>query len=94
LLRSATDTAEMPRLYYWLAVSDRSLNYQFFDSLSRRYLEQCVEQYPAHAYGQKCLAEYETLVTTSFSGSAGTFVPVQIQQRLDTMRHRVKGVQR
>ncbi len=92
LLGSAADAAEMPRLYYWLAVSDRALNYQFFDSLSRRYLEQCIAQYPAHAYGQKCLSEYETLVTTSFSGSAGTFVPVQIQQRLDTMRNRVKGV--
>ena len=92
LLRSTTDAAEMPRLYYWLAVSDRSLNYQFFDSLSRRYLEQCIEQYPAHAYGQKRQQEYETLVTTSFSGSAGTFVPVQIRQRLDTMRNRVKGV--
>jgi soluble cytochrome b562 len=90
LLRSQVDTAELPRLYYWLAVSDRSLNYQFFDSLSRRYLEQCIQQYPTHAYSQKCLEEYEALVTTSFSGSGGTFVPMEVQQRLDRMRDRVK----
>jgi hypothetical protein len=80
------DSDELPGLYYWLAVSDRSLEYPYYDSLTRRYLESCIEEHPGSAYAAPCLAEYEALVLASYAGSGGIFVPDDVQQRLDTLR--------
>ena len=80
---------DLPGLFYWLAVSDRSLAYPYYDSLTRRYLESCIEAYPGSAYGQRCLDEYEALVLASYGGSGGVFVPDDVQQRLDTLRREV-----
>ena len=82
---------EMPQLLYWLAVSDRSLHYRFYESLSRRYLDRCIRDYPDHAYARKCFDEYELLMIVSYSGSGGINVPVEIQQELNELRAIVYG---
>ncbi|MCB1644359.1 MAG: hypothetical protein KDI36_02855 [Pseudomonadales bacterium] len=75
-----------PELLYWLSVSDRQLHYQFYDSLSRRYLEQCMENWPDSPWATRCLEEYEMLVMVSWSGSGGTFVPPEVRERLGHYR--------
>ncbi|XOV86304.1 MAG: hypothetical protein ACFHX7_15200 [Pseudomonadota bacterium] len=77
---------DIPRLLYWLAVSDRALHYRFYNSLSRGYLEQCILQHADHPYARRCLDEYEMLVLVSFSGSGGTNIPIEVQQRLGELR--------
>jgi hypothetical protein len=66
---------EVPRLLYWLAVSDRALHYRFYDSLSRHYLEQCMREHTDHAFTKECFKEYEMLMVVSFSGSGGVYLP-------------------
>ncbi len=80
---------DVPRLLYWLAVSDRALHYRFYNSLSRGYLEQCILHHADHPYASRCLDEYEMLVLVSFSGSGGTNIPVEVQDRLGELRRTV-----
>lgn len=88
LVRGAKES-EVPKLLYWLAVSDRALHYRFYSSLSKAYLEQCIERHPQDTYARRCLQEYEMLVLVSFSGSGGTHVPVEVQERLTELRRLV-----
>ena len=84
LLKS--ENADLPQIYYWLAVIDRELQYRFYGSLSRAYLERCVNEFPGDEYATRCLDEYELLVLISFSGSSGTFVPYEVNERIQAMR--------
>lgn len=77
---------DLPKIYYWLAVTDRELQYRFYGSLSRAYLETCVTDFPGDPYATRCLDEYEFLVLISFSGSSGTHVPPEILERINEMR--------
>lgn len=77
---------DMPRLLYWLAMSDRSLQFKFYDGLSRLYLLECITGYPDHPYAKRCFYEYELLMVVSFSGSAGMTIPGDVQQELDALR--------
>jgi len=85
-LSGASSGPNVPKLLYWLAVSDRALQYRFYSSLSRGYLEQCIEGHPKDPYAKRCLEEYEMLVLVSFSGSSGTHVPYEVQARLNELR--------
>lgn len=85
-LQSNEGQSNLPQIYYWLAVADRELQYRFYGSLSRAYLEACVTQFPGDPFATSCMDEYEFLVLISFSGSAGTFVPPEVNQRIQDMR--------
>lgn len=81
----------VPGLLYWLGVSDRALHYRFYNSLSRGYLEHCIEGYPGNPYAEACLDEFEMLVVVSFSGSGGTEVPLEVRKRVEELRRLVYG---
>lgn len=86
MLAQYPESAEVPRLLYWLAVSDRALHYRFYNSLSRAYLERCIIDFTDHPYARECVDEYEFLVLVSFSGSGGTLVPDDVRERLAELR--------
>jgi cytochrome c553 len=86
LLRANTEKEDAAYLLYWLALSDRALNYRFYDSLSRHYLVQCIRGYPNHEMAKECYKEYEMLMIVSFSGSGGVFLPVDAQKELNVLR--------
>ncbi len=77
---------DLPVLLYWQAVADRSTHFQFYESLSRRYLERCMREYPRHAYARKCFDEFELLMIVSFSGSGGVNIPVEIREEINELR--------
>lgn len=77
---------DLPQVYYWLAVTDRELQYRFYGSLSRAYLESCVVDFPKSPWAPRCLDEYEFLALISFSGSAGTNIPPEVYERIEEMR--------
>lgn len=77
---------DLPQIYYWLAVTDRELQYRFYGSLSRAYLESCVVDFPKSPWAPRCLDEYEFLTLISFSGSAGTNIPPEVYERIEEMR--------
>ncbi len=77
---------EMPRLFYWLALCDRAIGYDFYFSLADLYLEECVLGHAEHPYAGKCMDEYEQYISHLYSGSAGTFIPEEIHEELKGMR--------
>jgi cytochrome c553 len=81
---------DLPQIYYWLAVTDRELQFRFYGSLSRAYLESCVVDFPKSPWAPRCLEEYEFLVLISFSGSAGTNIPPEVSERIEEMRKLLK----
>ena len=85
-LQAEPGRRNLPRIYYWLAVIDRELQYRFYGSLSHAYLEACMIDFPSDPYATRCLDEYEFLVLISFSGSSGTHVPPEVLERLNEMR--------
>lgn len=91
LLAQDPTSKEVPRLLYWLAVSDRALQYRYYNALSTAYLERCIESYPSHPYAKSCLEEYEFLVLINFSGSGGTRVPLDVQDRINELRAAITG---
>ena len=93
LLMEDKNEKNLPQIYYWLAVTDRELQYRFYGSLSRAYLETCVTEFPQHPFASRCLNEYELLVLISFSGSSGTYVPSEVNERIQAMRSLIKTSQ-
>ena len=91
LLRAQPGTASTPQILYWLAVSDRALQYRFYNSLSRRYLTQCIRDYPGHPYAQECFKEYEMMMIVSFSGSGGVYLPDEAIEEIESLRKVVYG---
>ena len=89
LMRIYPEDAQTPRLLYWLALSDRALQYRFYDSLSRRYLVSCIRDYPEHEIAEECFKEYEMLMIVSFSGSGGVYLPDEAQQEIGELRRLV-----
>lgn len=77
---------EMPELLYWMAYIDRPLNNNLFYSLSEIYLKECILSYSRHPFAKKCYKEYEEAINFSFSGSAGTFIPDDVQKQLNDFK--------
>lgn len=91
LLRENASSPQVPRLLYWLAVSDRGLHYRFDNSLSSQYLERCMTEYTAHPYAKTCFEEYQLLMTVAFSGSGGIFLSQEQYDRINRFRQLVFG---
>lgn len=73
---------EIPMILYWLSLCDRSVGYDFYFSLADLYLKQCIVKHPSHPYAKRCYKEYEEFIEVSYSGSAGTFVPPDLEEEL------------
>jgi hypothetical protein len=76
----------MPELLYWLAITDRVLDYNFYYSLADLYLKECIVHYPAADAAEDCYAEYERYVEFAYSGSSGPHVPAEIRDELILLR--------
>lgn len=76
----------MPELLYWLAISDRVLDYNFYYSLADLYLKECIVRYPAADAAEDCYAEYERYVDFAYSGSSGPHVPAEVRDQLILLR--------
>lgn len=88
-LSSKAANDHLPMLYYWLAVSDRSMYFQFYDAMSRGYLEQCIRDFPSDPYAEQCFDEYELLMIVSYSGSGGINIPAPESLKLNELRRLV-----
>ena len=82
---------EIPKLLFWLAISDRSTGNNLYFSPADMYLKYCVKHYAKHPYAKMCYAEYKDYVTSEYSGSAGTFLPDEIEDELVELHKLVKG---
>lgn len=80
-----------PEILYYLAICDRELNNNFFYSLAELYLKECVLKYPTTRIAKKCFLKYEDIITSSFTGSAGTDIPEDVQDELRLMSDKING---
>lgn len=82
---------EIPKVLFWLSICDRSVGYNFYFPLADMYLKNCVVNYPRHPYASKCYAEYKEFITNAYTGSAGTFLPVEIEDELFELKRILKS---
>ncbi len=76
----------VPEILYWLSIADRSLNFNFFYSLSDVYLKECITRYPKSEFAPKCFKEYEQNVIFGYSGSGGTSIPEEEKKELERLK--------
>ena len=91
-LNTSPPTDEVPKILYWLAIIDRSINYSFYYSLADLYLKQCIVAYPNHPYAEKCYNEYRDYVIFSYSGSSGTNIPQDVLDELDALGKKLNNI--
>jgi hypothetical protein len=91
-LMTEPEEAEMPKILYWLALSDRALNYNVFYSMGNTYLKACMRYYNKYPEVKDCYNEYEENVIFSYTGSAGTHLPKDVQMELDEFKKLLKGM--
>lgn len=80
---------DTPKVLYWLASLESSLNYGINYQLPEIYLKHCVEKYSNHAYAQKCYDQYDLLINFQYTGSGGTHLPVYKQNDLDSLKNKL-----
>lgn len=85
-IQANPEDARMPDLLYWLAISDRVLDYNFYYSLADLYLRECIVRYPTSDTAELCYEEYERYVEFAYSGSGGINVPADVQDELIRLR--------
>jgi len=81
---------QIPKILYWLSLCDRTLGYSFNFSFADMYLKECVISHPGHEYAKKCYREYEEFIAVSYSGSGGSFVPVELEDELYELKSLLK----
>jgi hypothetical protein len=74
------------RVLYWLARSEYRLNSNFFYSLGDLYLKECMRNYSKDPYAKKCYFEYEDNMVMSYTGSRGTYLPLDVQKELKELK--------
>lgn len=84
-LNTKPDRTEIPKVLYWLAVSDRAIGYDYYFSLADLYLKDCVYSFPTHPYAPRCFKSYRDYVTELYSGAGGSFIPADISTELTRM---------
>lgn len=88
-LLEEADHSMVANWLYWLAVSDRVLEYRFYYSLADMYLKQCMLEYTDDPIAKSCYKEYENYIAFSYSGSSGTHIPADLEAELKTLKTKV-----
>lgn len=90
-LQTGPTEQEIPHVLYWLAVSDRILNYDFFFSLADLYLKECIQHYSTNEIAPTCYNEYKEYINFAFTGSKSSEIPEDIKLELKTLKAKLKG---
>lgn len=77
---------QLPVVLYWLSICDRSIGFDYNFSLADLYLKQCIRNYSNHPYAKMCFREYKEFIEISYSGSAGVFIPPELEDELDELK--------
>ncbi len=89
-LNSNPDANEIPMILYWLSVTDRSIAYNFYFSMTDLYLKQCVLKYPKHRYAHRCYREYREYVDFTYTRN-GEPIPSGIKKELRELKMKLAG---
>jgi hypothetical protein len=81
---------KLAEAYYWISFCERAVGYNFYFSLADSYLTTCMNKWPRSKIAKKCYQEYESFIEFAYSGSAGTQIPQDVKQELDSYKKKVK----
>jgi hypothetical protein len=73
-------------LLYMLGLSYSENSNRLYLSLDEKYFETCIRQFPKTSWALKCYQKLEEITYSSYSGSGGVFIPLEIKKRLDELK--------
>jgi tetratricopeptide (TPR) repeat protein len=86
LLHQALDLSKEPaekaEALYWIGICYETFKDMSFWSLDERYFEACIRINPHSTLAEKCYQKYEENIFMGYTGSSGTTLPPDIQQKL------------
>ena len=87
LLRKLSN-AEKAEIYYLLGAVYNTLipDDTVFWQLPENYFEACIRHYPKTKQSRKCYQSLESNIVLDYTGSAGTFIPLDDKKRLAELR--------
>ena len=85
-LMEESDRNRIADWLYWLALSDRVLEYRLYYSLADMYLKQCMTEYRTDPMAPRCYREYENYLMFFYSGSGGTHIPEDLAAELEQLK--------
>jgi len=91
LLGTNKDPALTPWILYYLADHEKDFTYTMFDNSAELYLRECMTNYSKSEAAKKCLKLYREMLTDSFTGSRGTYIPESVQKQLFQYEQIIKG---
>lgn len=89
-LSSHHNSVKTAEILYWLSLAEKQLNRNHFFDIAEIYLVECIEKFPKSSFAKKCLNEYEDNLIFSYTGSAGTDVPINEQVELKRLKKLLK----
>jgi len=89
-LEKNPDSQLKPDILYWLSFCEARYSYKLSYSMPELYLKQCVLEFPQNPVAKKCLAEYQELVTMSYTGTSGTHIPSEVAKELKSLQDLIK----
>ena len=82
-------TKHMPLILYWLSLTERALDYNYYYSFADLYLKNCMRHYPNDPVAKKCYQEYERYTEFAYSGSL--IIPRNVLDELNTLHKLIYG---
>ncbi len=77
---------EMAEALYLSGIASESTRDMEFWTLFETYYELCIKKAPHSPLAQKCFQVLQTSITSGYTGSSGTHVPLEEQKRLSQLR--------
>lgn len=74
---------------YWLGLLENSTPSLY--SLGDMYLIDCIKSFPTSKIAKKCFNSYQESVKLGFTGSAGTSIPIEVQNDLNELEALLKS---
>lgn len=68
--------------FYLLGQSYLASVYSEHTNVGEKYLESCIRSYPKTPWAKRCYQKYEEVIYSSYTGSAGTFLPLTEETKL------------
>ncbi len=76
------DKNQLAEAYYLLGKTEMAIGRSFWISETEDYYELAIRAAPKSQWAKKSLKEYKDFMKVEFSGSAGTFIPEDVKEKL------------
>jgi len=78
--------ADSSEAYYWLGLIESRIGRSFWLSQTEHFLETAIRLDPGQPHAEEAYQLLEEFVVSGYTGSSGSHVPDDVQQRLDDLR--------